>query len=133
MELIDTPAVLTKISTPTLTRSHAIQTYSTERMHKSARIWLKKYLQNVQRRQEMRQNHVHVWNDKKKCKMPLTHCQCSDDSSKCKAGFPRTTWLIDKSVVLCKGFLKKRSMPYSEKKKNMVGSLHGPMVACLQS
>ena len=58
--------------------------------------------------------------------MPLTHCQCSDDSSKCKAGFPRTTCLIDKSVVLCKGFLKKRSMPYSGK-KNMVGSVHGPM------
>ena len=50
MELIDTPALLTKIVTPTLTRSQAIQTYSTERMHIRARTWLKKYLQNVQRR-----------------------------------------------------------------------------------
>ena len=50
MELIDTPAFLTKISTPTLTRSQGIQTYSTNRMYKSARVWLKKYLQNVQRR-----------------------------------------------------------------------------------
>ena len=126
MELIDTTAFVTNVSTPTLTRGQGIQTYATNRMYKSARVWLKKYLQNVQRRQEMHQNHVHVWNDKKKCKMPLTHCQCSDDSSKCKAGFPRTTWLIDKPVLLCKGFLKKRSMPYSGK-KNMVGALHGPM------
>ena len=122
-ELIDTPALLTKTISPILARSQAIQTYSTERVYKSARVWLKEYLQNVQRQQEMRQNHVHVWNDKKKCKMPLTHCQCSDDSSKCKAGFPRTAWLIDKPVVLCKGFLKKRGMPYSGK-KNMVGSVH---------
>jgi hypothetical protein len=74
----------------------------------SARKWLQSYLASVQRRQEMRQNHVHVWNAKKKCKMPLTHCQSSDNPAKCKAFFPRTKWLVEKTLVLCKGFLNKQ-------------------------
>ena len=89
MELIDTPALLTKSTSPSSRCTPVMKTSSKARMYKSSRVWLKKYLENVQRRQEMRQNHVHVWNEKKKCKMPLTHCQCSDDASKCKAGFPR--------------------------------------------
>lgn len=68
MERNDISILLTKIVTPTLTRSQALQTYSTERMHKTARIWLKKYSQNEQRRQEMYQKHVYVWKEKKKCK-----------------------------------------------------------------
>ena len=83
----------------------------------SSRSWLKEYLANVQRRQEMRQNHVHVWNDKKKCKMPLNHCQCADDPKKCKAGFPRTTWLVNKTLVLCKGFLKQRKMRHLQRQR----------------
>ena len=78
------------------------------------------------RRQEMRQNHVHVWNEKKKCKVPRTHCQCPDDPMKCKAGFPRTTWKVNKTLLLCKGFLKERKMPYTGK-KNLIGSVHGPL------
>ena len=52
---------------------------------------LKSYLVHVQRLQEMRPCHVHVWNEKKKkCKMPLTHCQSAENSATCKAFFPRT-------------------------------------------
>ena len=96
IDLIDTPTMLTKLSSR-LDRCRAMNSAPSERSRKLARKWLKRYLQNVQRRQEMRQNHVHVWNAKKKCKMPLTHCQCSDDYTKCKAGFPRSTWLVEKT------------------------------------
>ena len=62
---------------------------------------------------------------KEKCKMPLTHCQCPDDPTKCKACFPRTAWKVNKTLLLCKGFLKERKMPYTGK-KNLIGSVHGP-------
>ena len=124
-DLIDTPKLLLTRSSR-LDRCRAIGAGPSKHSYKIARAWLRQYLQNVQRRQEMRQNHVHVWNDKKKRRMPLTHCQCADDPTKCKAGFPRTTWLVDKALVLCRGFLKKRCMPFTGK-KNMIGSLHGPM------
>ena len=116
-ELIDTPEYL---------KHNKAKENSTASITKAAQKWLKSYLMHVQRRQEMRQNHVHVWNDKSKCKMPLTHCQKADNPMKCKAFFPRTKWLVEKTLVLCKAFLKKRDMPYTGKKK-IVGSLHGPM------
>ena len=71
MDLIDTPAFLTKLTSASSKCTPVTETSSKARMYKSSRVWLKKYLQNVQRRQEMRQNHVHVWNENKKCKMPF--------------------------------------------------------------
>ena len=76
--------------------------------------------------QELRQNHVHIWDDKIKAYKPLTHCKSADNPLKCKAHFPRTSWLVDDTVVLCRGFLKKRKMPWTGK-KNLQGGLHGPM------
>ena len=114
-ELIDTPTYLSKTTSGTAIQAARSQNAG-ERLKKTARGWLKQYLQNVQRRQEFRQNHVHVWNEKKICKMPLTHCQSSDDSTKCKAGFPRTTWMVDKTLILCKEFLEQRKMLYTGKK-----------------
>eukprot|EP00973_Karenia_brevis_P088586 12282579-Karenia_brevis.AAC.1 len=43
----------------------------------------------------------------------------------CKSFFPRTQWMIDKSIIACQGFLRKRGLPASGK-KNLEGSLFGP-------
>ena len=107
VELIDTSTYLSKMVS-SIGAQASRSRKSEARLLKSARVWLREFLKNVQRRQEMRQNHVHVWNEKKNCKVPLTHCQCPDDPMKCKAGFPRTTWKVNKTLLLCKGFLKKR-------------------------
>ena len=47
-------------------------------------------------------------------------------SHEMQSRFPRTTWKVSKIVLLCKGFLKKRKMPHTGK-KNLVGSVHGPL------
>eukprot|EP00973_Karenia_brevis_P023978 3305987-Karenia_brevis.AAC.1 len=92
----------------------------------NARRWCTEYLfQRAQRGQELRQNHVHIWNERKQMHVPLTHCQSADDPSRCKAFFPRTTWLVDRCVVLCQGLLRARGMPATGK-KNLEGSLLGP-------
>ena len=64
IELIDTPPFLTKLTSPSSKCTPVMETSIKARMYKPSRVWLKRYLQNVQRRQEMRQNHVHVWNEK---------------------------------------------------------------------
>ena len=58
--------------------------------------------------------------------MVLEHCKRKDKKNECKNHFPRTTWLIDKAVVLCKGLLQRMGMPH-QGRKNMIGALHGPM------
>ena len=70
-----------------------------------SRVWLSAYLEDhVQRIQELKNHHVHPFNDKGD-RVPLTHCRRADDPSKCKGDFPRTKWLIEQSVVLCPRFL----------------------------
>ena len=58
--------------------------------------------------------------------MPLAHCRSPENPEKCKAYYPRKTWLIEEAVVCCEGFLRDRGMPWTGK-KNLQGSLHGPM------
>ena len=50
--------------------------------------------------QELKQHHVHPPSGDKGERMPLTHCRRQDNPSKCKSDFPRTSWLIEKAVVL---------------------------------
>jgi hypothetical protein len=88
--------------------------------------WWRHFQEAVQIRQEMRQNHVHRWNEKLRKMMPLRHCQRADDPTQCKSFFPRTTWLVPEPIVLCRGFLEARDMPRSGP-RNMIGTLHGPM------
>ena len=89
--------------------------------------WLKSYLtEDVRALQLRRQNHVHIYNPVTNQKEPLTACRRKDDPKKCKAEFPRTSWLIQKAVVLCQGLLRKMGMPLSGR-RNRLGSLHGPM------
>ena len=81
------------------------------------KTWLADFfLPQVQRCQEMRQNHVHVWNRDRSAKVPLTHCRSVDDPSKCKSLYPRTQWLVEKTVLLCPHFLRERLMPCTGKK-----------------
>ena len=89
-ELIDTPEYLKRACAGTHERKEKAVTRGTAIAVTFGRKLLKSYLANVQRRQEIRQNHVHVRNEKKKCKMPLTHCQSAENSAKCKAFLPRT-------------------------------------------
>ena len=86
--------------------------------------WLTHYSQHVQTVQERKQNHVHTFNSKGE-RIPLAHCQRSDDRKKCKADFPRTLWKISDAVVLCEGLLRKMGMP-SSGRRNKLGSMHGP-------
>ena len=72
----------------------------------------------------MKQHHVHTVNAKGE-RVPLTHCRRSDDPKKCKGDFPRTLWLINEAVVLCKGLLRRMGMAIGGR-RNKLGSLHGP-------
>ena len=91
-----------------------------------ARAWRNTYLRDhTQIIQEHRQHHIHIPNEKGE-RVPLTHCRRKDNPQECKADFPRTKWLIDKPVVLCKCLLDNMGMP-SSGRRNKIGSLHGPM------
>ena len=90
-ELIDTPTYLSKITScigVQGSQSESLSQSLKARRVKTGRAWLRDFLKNVQRRQDKWQNHLHVWNENKKSKMPLEHCQCPDDPTKCKGGFP---------------------------------------------
>ena len=98
-----------------------------ERVAEDGRKWLREYLCTwVQKGQAYRQNHVHQWSKRLRRIIPLAHCQKKDDITQCKSFFPRTSWLIDKAVVLCQGFLGARDMPRAGR-RNMTGCLRGPM------
>ena len=87
--------------------------------------WLDAYLKvHVQNIQELKQNHVHTVNGKGE-RVPLAHCRRADNPKKCKGDFPRTLWIIEKAVVLCRGIMKRMGMPLGGK-RNRLGSLHGP-------
>ena len=91
------------------------------------RQWLRQYLDHhVQRLQELKQHHVHIWNEETQTYVVLEHCKSKDKKNECKSHFPRTRWLVEKCVVLCKGLLQAMEMP-AVGRKNMTGSLHGPM------
>ena len=88
--------------------------------------WLSKHLsEHVQELQESKQHHVHLPNDKGE-RVPLTHCKRADNPTKCKSDFPRTSWLIDRAVVLCQGLLERMQMAVTGRRSKL-GSLHGPM------
>ena len=90
------------------------------------RVWLREYLEeDVQQKQEHRQHHIHIPNDDG-TRIPLAHCRHIDNPKLCKSEFPRTKWLTEKPVVLCKCILNKMGLPASGR-RNKLGSLHGPM------
>eukprot|EP00973_Karenia_brevis_P075476 10483079-Karenia_brevis.AAC.1 len=77
------------------------------RSDRGAHSWLHTYLhEHVQKIQGLKQNHVHVVNSKGE-RVPLMHCRRPDNPNKCKGDFPRTHWLIEKAVVLCRGLMKR--------------------------
>jgi len=91
------------------------------------RDWLRSYLSDhVQRLQELKQHHVHIWDEEKQEYIVLEHCRRKDKKNECKSFFPRTQWLISSAVVLCTGLLQKMGMP-SSGRKNLTGAMHGPM------
>ncbi len=128
--LLETPAY---ISTGSVSAPHANQAAallsraSLEKRLQEGKEWLRRYLRHhVQKVQELKQHHVHVWDEEKKEYTVLEHCRSKDDRNKCKSHFPRTKWLIGRCVVLCRGLLQNMEMPF-QGRKNMLGSLHGPM------
>ncbi len=105
---------------------------TSQQRHIKARLqqgkqWLRKYLQaHVQKVLELKQHHVHVWDEARKEYKVLEHCKAKDKKNECKSHFPRTKWLIKVAVVMCKGLLQQMEMP-CQGRKNLLGSLHGPM------
>ena len=84
------------------------ESYLDESVRKEAQEWVASYLHwDVQRLQEHKQHHVHIYNDETKEKEPLQACRRKDNPKLCKADFPRTSWLIDTAVILCNGLLRK--------------------------
>jgi len=103
------------------------ETNATKTRLQRGQAWLHQYLhRHVQSLQEMKQHHVHIWDEDKKEYVVLEHCKSKDKKNECKSHFPRTKWLLDQCVVLCKGLLQQMDMPCSGR-KNLIGSLHGPM------
>jgi hypothetical protein len=89
--------------------------------------WLKSYLHtDVEELQRLKQHHVHMVNDKTNEREPLAACRSKDNPKKCKADFPRLSWLVDTPVVLCEGLLHQMGLP-SRGKRSKLGSMHGPM------
>jgi len=72
------------------------------------------------------EQHVHLYNEETKSRVPFTHCQRKDNPKLCKADFPRTRWLIDRAVVLCQGIIERMGMALTGRRSKL-GSLHGPM------
>ena len=81
-----------------------------------ARCWLREYLDDhVQDLQEHRQHHIHIMTEDG-TRVPLAHCKRLDNPDLCKSDFPRTKWLIERPVILCKCLLHEMDMPASGKK-----------------
>ena len=93
---------------------------------KEGRRWLEKYMEHVQRLQELKQHHVHLPNAETGEREPLTHCRRPDNLKACKADFPRSHWAVDKAVVLCPGLIRRFGMPLAGR-RNKLGSMHGPL------
>lgn len=92
-----------------------------------AQEWARKFLEeDVEELQYLKQHHVHIVNEVTGERKPLTACRRKDNPKLCKSDFPRTPWLINRAVVLCKALLKKLSMPCGGR-RGKLGSLHGPM------
>ena len=89
--------------------------------------WLRNYLEeDVEQLQLLRQHHVHVPNPQTGEREPLTHCRRADNPKKCKSDFPRTTWLIDRAVLMCPGLIRRCGLSLRGRRSKF-GALHGPM------
>ena len=87
--------------------------------------WRATYLAaDVEGLQKRKQHHVHIPGPDGK-RMPLKHCQDPKDPTKCKSGFPRTSWLTEEPFVVCPGLAAEKEMPHKGK-KSMVGLPWGP-------
>ena len=58
--------------------------------------------------------------------MPLAHCQRKDDATQCKSFFPRSSWVVDRVVALCRGVLGARDVPRAGG-RGVTGCFRGPM------
>lgn len=128
--LLETPGYTLKSSAEVYERHERRRPTSNNNVWKRVQEggkWLRNYLfQHVQQIQQLKQHHVHIWDEEKKEYMVLEHCKVKGEKNVCKSHFPRTKWLIGKSVVLCKGLLQQMNMP-DNGRKNLTGALHGPM------
>ena len=71
-------------------------------------------------------HHVHILNEETKERMLVMHCRRKDNPKLCKSDLPRTRWLCEKAMVLCKGLLEEMGMASSGRRSKLC-SLHGPM------
>ena len=75
-------------------------------------------LEDVQRLQQMKQHHVHVYNDETQAREPLQACRRKDKPWLCKSDFPRDLWLIDKRLCCVLAWRRKwKCLALAEKTK----------------
>ena len=63
------------------------------------------YQTTVQVKLSHQQHHMHTWDAKHKCHVPLPACQKKDAPNKCKHGFPKS--ICDVARVVCRGNARK--------------------------
>ena len=72
--------------------------FSTARIE--GEVWFQDYLKrDVDKLQQMKQHHVHMFNLITHEKEPLTSCRRKDNPTSCKSGVSKTTSLGDRTVV----------------------------------
>ncbi len=128
--LLETPSYTCEVSVGD-TKTVKVVTTSPQKDKRSylqqGKEWLRRYLHcHVQKIGELKQHHVHIWDEAKQDYVVLEHCKAKGNQNECKSHFPRTKWLVKSAVVLCRGLLQQMEMP-CQGRKNMLGSLHGPM------
>ncbi|CAK9016870.1 ATP-dependent DNA helicase [Durusdinium trenchii] len=72
-----------------------------ETLLRDATTYRTKYASAVQERLSHQQHHIHVWDPKHKCAVPLPGCRKKNAPNKCKHGFPKA--LCDTARVICRG------------------------------
>ncbi|CAK9060177.1 unnamed protein product, partial [Durusdinium trenchii] len=72
-----------------------------ETLLRDATTYRTKYASAVQERLSHQQHHIHLWDPKHKCAVPLPGCRKKNAPNKCKHGFPKA--LCDTARVICRG------------------------------
>ena len=78
---------------------------ATENLQTEAIRYRQLYQTAVQVKLSHQQHHMHTWDAKHKCHVPLPACQKKDAPNKCKHGFPKS--ICDVARVVCRGNARK--------------------------
>ena len=98
---------------------------STEERIANDAQWTAKYLSDdVNALQMLKQHHVHLLDEETQEREPLQGCKRKNNPKLCKANFPRTQWLIEKTVVVCQGLACEMDMAISGKRSKLTPTIN---------